>query len=148
MLLRLLVFVGCIAMSFSCKCRKLPANEAYCNADWVSHVKVIASKTVEDKMVGPRRQYTVKHIRVLKDPPGCSSLPAEVFTSSSSASCGVSLDVGKEYLLSGGCEDKTLSSGSCGQISSDDPNDNFFGIVPEWKDVSAKFLKQIEGFKC
>ncbi|RCN28837.1 hypothetical protein ANCCAN_25416 [Ancylostoma caninum] len=99
-------------------------------------------------MVGPRRQYTVKHVRVFKKPPGCSSLPSEVFTSPSSASCGVSLDVGKEYLLSGSYDNKTLSSGSCGQISSDDPNDSFFGIVPEWKDVSANFLEQIEGFKC
>ncbi|EPB68032.1 tissue inhibitor of metalloproteinase [Ancylostoma ceylanicum] len=148
MLLRALILAACIAVSFSCKCRKLPAKEAYCNADWVSHVKVTASKIVQDEMVGERRQYTVKHVKVLKNPPGCSSLPTEVFTSSSSASCGVSLDVGKEYLLSGSYEDKSLSSGSCGQISSDDPNDSFFGIVPEWKDVSEKFLKQIESFKC
>lgn len=34
MLLRELVFIGCIAVAFSCKCRKVPANEAYFNADW------------------------------------------------------------------------------------------------------------------
>lgn len=161
----------------------------------VSHVKVTESKTVQDEMVGPRQQYTVKHVKVFKvssnprrmgQKTGCYAASSESswmqlvandgfhriilggvrgiaryrqgilavryarthisshqmihFTLATRICCETSAN-------SGSYEDKSLRSGSCGQISPDDP-DIGFGIVLEWKDVSKKFLKQIESFKC
>ncbi|KAK6024368.1 hypothetical protein OSTOST_09819, partial [Ostertagia ostertagi] len=79
---------------------------------------------------------------------GNSSLSQTISTPSESAACGVNLDIGKEYLLSGSYDEGVLRTASCGQISPDDPNDNFFGIVMEWKDVSKEFREEISKFKC
>ncbi|KHJ75324.1 hypothetical protein OESDEN_25060 [Oesophagostomum dentatum] len=92
--------------------------------------------------------YTVEHVRVIKIPPGLSSLSEEIFTPKHSATCGLQLDVGKEYLLAGKSNDGVLRVISCGQIISDDPEDQSFGIVMEWKNVSEKLQQQIENFKC
>ncbi|KHJ86376.1 hypothetical protein OESDEN_13878, partial [Oesophagostomum dentatum] len=112
----------------------------FCTA-WilVSHVNVTATKLVPDE--GPqKRMYTVEYVKVIKIPPGLSSLSEEIFTPKHSATCGLQLDVGKEYLLAGKSNDGVLRVISCGQIISDDPEDQSFGIVMEWKNVSEKLL--------
>ncbi|KAK5964244.1 Tissue inhibitor of metalloproteinase, partial [Trichostrongylus colubriformis] len=97
----LLIIICTIAAAFGCRCRKLPSNEAFCNADWVSHVNVTNSSVVSSETEPERLLYTVTHVEVLKQPNETSSLPDTITTSTSSASCGVSLEMGKEYLLSG-----------------------------------------------
>ncbi|WKY10915.1 hypothetical protein Q1695_002903 [Nippostrongylus brasiliensis] len=141
-------FVSVIAVVYACKCRKLPSKEAFCNSDFVSHIKVTAvNKNGADSETPPQTVYTVTHVSILKKPNG-TQLPNTISTSSSSASCGVTLEIGKEYLIAGSCEDGSLHSGSCGQISPDEPEDSSFGIVMEWKDVSKKFLDQLNKYKC
>ncbi|VDL63492.1 unnamed protein product [Nippostrongylus brasiliensis] len=116
-------FVSVIAVVYACKCRKLPSKEAFCNSDFVSHIKVTAvNKNGADSETPPQTVYTVTHVSILK--------------------------IGKEYLIAGSCEDGSLHSGSCGQISPDKPEDSSFGVVMEWKDVSKKFLDQLNKYKC
>ncbi|KAI6199463.1 CRE-CRI-2 protein [Aphelenchoides besseyi] len=82
---------------FSCKCAPVSPRDTFCQAKWVSHVKVMDKRTSSDHSTVV---YTVEHIDVYKNM--TDSLGTEVVTPESSAACGVTvLKTGKEYLLAG-----------------------------------------------
>ncbi|VDN27064.1 unnamed protein product [Cylicostephanus goldi] len=110
----------------------------------VSLVKVTNSAIDESKDPLEQRQYTVKHTEVFKKPSGCNSLPEKIYTSTQSASCGVQLETGKEYLLTGSYDDDNLNIITCGQIASED----YPGIIMERGDISKNFLNEIRSYKC
>ncbi|CAJ0607036.1 unnamed protein product [Cylicocyclus nassatus] len=144
MITRILMLFACVAASLCCKCRTLPPKEAYCRAQWVSLAKVTNSVIDESKDPLEQRQYAVKHNKLFKKPSGCESLPEKIYTSTQSASCGVELETGKEYLLTGSYNDNKLNIITCGQIASE----SYPGIIMERKDISREFLNEIRGYKC
>ncbi|RCN29145.1 hypothetical protein ANCCAN_25100 [Ancylostoma caninum] len=106
--------------------------------------------------------YAVKHIRIYKKPGYVSTLPPLVYTPSNGATCGLYMEVGKEYLLSGGLDsfhdirnnhmqesvgtrqaDGTLHVYLCGQVT-----DSGFGGVSEWSNVSTALRANLTTFQC
>ncbi|WKY10916.1 hypothetical protein Q1695_002904 [Nippostrongylus brasiliensis] len=130
---------------FACRCPIRPSNEAFCAADWVSHVKVLGKRSAPGDNLNDI-VYALRHIRIFKNSQHYMS-PA-VFTSSESSACGLQLEVGKQYLLSGSFYDGRFHTSSCGQVVTDDPNDNFSGNLMEWKDVTPSFKSRLESFSC
>ncbi|CAJ0607039.1 unnamed protein product [Cylicocyclus nassatus] len=143
--MRILILFVCVTASLCCRCRLVPPKEAYCNADWVSLAKVTNSSIIKNDDALEQRQYTVKHSEVFKKPEECDSLSEKIYTSTQSASCGVELEIGKEYLLAGSYNDNKLHIITCGQLAS---SEEFFGLIMERKDITEEFLKQIRGYKC
>ncbi|RCN28357.1 hypothetical protein ANCCAN_25899 [Ancylostoma caninum] len=87
--------------------------------------------------------YAVKHIRIYK-PGYVSTLPPLVYTPSNGATCGLYMEVGKEYLLSGTRQaDGTLHVYLCGQVT-----DSGFGGVSKWSNVSTALRANLTTFQC
>ncbi|PIO55019.1 hypothetical protein TELCIR_23603, partial [Teladorsagia circumcincta] len=100
--MRTIIFVlAYVATSRACSCFPQPAEAVFCEVDFASHVKVLCLTNPHNDNTGMHDViYTVNHIHVFKKPPRVSTLPPVVFTPSSGATCGLYLQVGKEYLLS------------------------------------------------
>ncbi|KAK5977520.1 hypothetical protein GCK32_014421 [Trichostrongylus colubriformis] len=116
---RLPVFLACVVTAYgqACTCTPAPSlKDAFCSSEFVSHVSVTAA--TEKSSTPPDTQeivYDVQHIRVYKKPAGTAELPNQVFITFQSASCGVALAVGTEYLLGGEVADSgELRGNSCG----------------------------------
>ncbi|CAD5233091.1 unnamed protein product [Bursaphelenchus xylophilus] len=121
----------CISAVSGCKCKNTTNEEAYCEAKWISHLKVLEKKQSHDRLT---TIYTVEHIDIFKKPDG--DLPTEFISPSFSGSCGISaLKPGEEYLLTG-----TIANGfelravSC--LFFNVEGSNLLGAV-EWKAVPA-----------
>ncbi|KAK6017566.1 hypothetical protein OSTOST_16909 [Ostertagia ostertagi] len=98
----IIVILASIAATRACSCFPQPADAVFCEVDFASHVKVLRLSNPHNDNTGIHDViYTVNHIRVFKKPPRVSTLPPVVFTPSNGATCGLYLQVGKEYLLSG-----------------------------------------------
>ncbi|VDL75640.1 unnamed protein product [Nippostrongylus brasiliensis] len=67
----------------------------------LSHVKVLGKRPAPGDNLNDV-VYALRHIEIFKNPQNCMS-PA-VFNSSESSVCGLQLEVGKPYLLSGPCD--------------------------------------------
>ncbi|PIO68423.1 hypothetical protein TELCIR_09789 [Teladorsagia circumcincta] len=114
----------------------------------VSHVNVLDKETIQGGDPLNDIRYTLKHMEVFKAPNGTDCLAPVVLTSSESSACGISLGNGSEYLLSGSFYNGLFHTSTCGQIVTDDPNDNYSGGLMEWDDVSANFLSRLKSFTC
>uniref|UniRef100_A0AC35U178 NTR domain-containing protein n=1 Tax=Rhabditophanes sp. KR3021 TaxID=114890 RepID=A0AC35U178_9BILA len=142
-----------------CDCKPKTAKEAFCNADWVSHLKIVKKNlvnTTDDETglpSGAQLSYSVKHIDVFKKPATIKKLSDNVGTRISSAACGLDyLQEGHEYLLSGSVDEKgKLFVGSCGQIQSDSTNSSA-GFPQQWikmtKTQKVKLLSGGYGKNC
>ncbi|KIH63225.1 tissue inhibitor of metalloproteinase [Ancylostoma duodenale] len=98
----LIILCSSVSIAFACSCFPQSANDAFCEADWVSRVKVNCFHNPHNDETGMYDViYTVKHIRIYKKPAHVSTLPPLVYTPSNGATCGLYMEVGKEYLLSG-----------------------------------------------
>ncbi|PIO70393.1 hypothetical protein TELCIR_07754 [Teladorsagia circumcincta] len=106
----------------------------------VSHVNVQDKETIQGGDPLNDVRYTLKHLEVFKAPNGTDFLAPVVLTSSSA--CGISLGNGSDYLLSGSFDNGLLHTSTCGQIVTDDPNDNFSGGLMEWDDRTNTSLNQ------
>ncbi|CAB1350141.1 unnamed protein product, partial [Coregonus sp. 'balchen'] len=84
--------VGDIAEA--CKCPTPNLQLAFCNADVVIRAKVIGVQLVS----GNIHKYDIKQIKMFKGP---DRVIHAVFTASSPAACGVTLQINKEYLFIG-----------------------------------------------
>ncbi|XP_060700844.1 metalloproteinase inhibitor 2a [Hemiscyllium ocellatum] len=89
----------------ACSCAPNHPQQAFCNADVVIRAKVVASKAVisgNDIYGNPiqKLQYEVKQIKMFKGPEHNIEY---IFTATSSAVCGVTLETNgkKEYLITG-----------------------------------------------
>ncbi|ETN69140.1 hypothetical protein NECAME_05357 [Necator americanus] len=117
------------------------------NIGLVSHVKVLY------KMILPNNGlddvlYIIQHIQTYKSSSGVHNMYSYVLTSSESSACGLVLDVGKEYLLSGTFYNGEYHTSTCFQVVTDDPADNFSGNLMEWKDVTSAFENRLHSFQC
>ncbi|KAE9412432.1 hypothetical protein Angca_007164, partial [Angiostrongylus cantonensis] len=69
----------------------------------VSHVRVTSYSNPHNDYTGMNEvSYGVEYLTVYKQPNSTTTLPSSIFTSSNEALCGISMEVGKEYLLTGG----------------------------------------------
>ncbi|XP_041719694.1 metalloproteinase inhibitor 2-like [Coregonus clupeaformis] len=76
----------------ACKCAPVHLQQAFCSADVVIRAKVVGVT------VGSNTKYDIQQIKMFKGP---DRVIHAIFTSSSSASCGVTLETNKEYLITG-----------------------------------------------
>ncbi|GMR46903.1 hypothetical protein PMAYCL1PPCAC_17098 [Pristionchus mayeri] len=104
-----------------------PPRETFCDADWVSHVKVDLREEIDlsERAGVCDIRYGVIHLEVFKKPANMDSLPSEVFGSSMG---GFSLEEGKEYLLCGGITEEGTLSCIGGQVKTESVE----GMVAEW----------------
>ncbi|XP_014038928.1 metalloproteinase inhibitor 2 [Salmo salar] len=77
----------------ACRCAPVHLQQAFCSADVVIRAKVVGVKAVSGNT-----NYDVQQIKMFKGP---DRVIHTIFTSSSSASCGVTLELTKEYLFTG-----------------------------------------------
>ncbi|XP_055754545.1 metalloproteinase inhibitor 2-like [Salvelinus fontinalis] len=77
----------------ACKCAPVHLQQAFCSAD-----VVIRAKVVGVEVVSGNTKYDIQQIKMFKGP---DRVIRAVFTTSSSASCGVTLDINKAYLFTG-----------------------------------------------
>ncbi|CAI4222672.1 unnamed protein product [Auanema sp. JU1783] len=143
-----------IGSAFACKCLPLKPNDAYCKADWVSHVKIRLRSTKQPNSSDPNRpglnhiKYDVEHVKVFKKPNDVQTLPTQIFTPSESAACGLILDTGNEYLLAGRMNNGSLTTVICGQVLPEQPVENASGVVLQWSQVPKDLAQAIPNFKC
>uniref|UniRef100_A0A7I4YU54 NTR domain-containing protein n=1 Tax=Haemonchus contortus TaxID=6289 RepID=A0A7I4YU54_HAECO len=150
--------VVCLAVSLyicnACKCKTQTSQESFCAADWVSHVKVKLRVSKQPMPPGsPRKglnnhRYAVEHIKVYKKPSDLKTLPAEIYTPSEPPACGLLIDAGKEYLLAGKIHNGTLLTVLCGQVLVDNPAEELYENVLEWKKVPKQLQEKLPTFKC
>ncbi|KAK6312362.1 hypothetical protein J4Q44_G00180260 [Coregonus suidteri] len=76
----------------ACRCAPVHLQQAFCSADVVIRAKVVGVT------VGSNTKYDIQQIKMFKGP---DRVIHAIFTSSSSASCGVTLETNKEYLITG-----------------------------------------------
>ncbi|KAJ1359413.1 hypothetical protein KIN20_018134 [Parelaphostrongylus tenuis] len=88
-----------VSTAIACSCYRPSSNrEVFCDADLVSHVKVISHRLEDDDFFMSESFYSIEHIEVYKRPLNYSTLPS-VVNSSPKSLCGIEMEIGKEYLL-------------------------------------------------
>ncbi|KAK6024388.1 hypothetical protein OSTOST_09800 [Ostertagia ostertagi] len=83
-----------------------------------------------------------------KKPSDLKTLPAEIYTPSEPPACGLLIDTGKEYLLAGKIHNGTLLTVLCGQVLVDNPAEELYENVLEWKKVPKQLQEKLTTFKC
>ncbi len=86
--------------ALACKCRMISVKEDYDNSDVVISGKVISGRIItytSDDEKRTLRRYTVQATKVYKGEKGVKTF--YIYTSTSSASCGSKLLVGKKYVV-------------------------------------------------
>ncbi|XP_071250699.1 metalloproteinase inhibitor 2-like [Salvelinus alpinus] len=77
----------------ACRCSPPHPQQAFCDADIVIRAKVVGKKALSNEI-----KYDIQQIKMFKGP---DRVIHAVFTTSSSASCGVTLEINKAYLFTG-----------------------------------------------
>ncbi|KAM6913765.1 metalloproteinase inhibitor 2-like [Lycodopsis pacificus] len=118
----------------ACSCAPAHPQQAFCNSDVVIRAKVVGREEVDvgnDIYGNPikRIKYDIKQIKMFKGP--TEDIDA-IYTASSSAVCGVSLENNdKEYLITGKLEaDETMHITLC-------------DFLEPWEDLSATQKKSL-----
>ncbi|CAJ0600284.1 unnamed protein product [Cylicocyclus nassatus] len=95
---KLAFLLASVTITYACSCNGFQSLEkAFCKVDFVSHAKVV-SKFTES---GREFQYEIEHMEVFKMPERLSELPTKFTSFSQPERCGLELELGQEYLLSG-----------------------------------------------
>ncbi|GMS90243.1 hypothetical protein PENTCL1PPCAC_12418, partial [Pristionchus entomophagus] len=116
--------------------------DAFSDADWVCHLKIESSETLDEH---EHRQgmndvrYGVQHLEVFKKPSPIDELPAEVYGSTVG---GPVLEEGKEYLLCGSLLNDVKLSCVAGQVKPEDVKQ----FVAEWDQISEEFIEEMKTF--
>lgn len=99
----------CFTVSDACFCSQPDVNKIYCNSNFFGLIKVVKGP---DNCEQFRHCYEVTVERQFKKSPEPIEVN-QVTTSASSASCGISYQVGETYLVAGDAKDKQMSQMSC-----------------------------------
>ncbi|VDD86533.1 unnamed protein product [Enterobius vermicularis] len=101
-----------------------------------------ANKTeVEPPLPVDYYRYTVKHVEIFKAPMEYNgTLSTAVYTPVDSSACGVQLEVGKDYLLSGAVNNGKLMTNICNQLR----EPSYTGVTMEWSAVSDDLKKKLQ----
>ncbi|XP_041719698.1 metalloproteinase inhibitor 2 isoform X2 [Coregonus clupeaformis] len=109
-------------ISEACTCMTvLHPQQGFCNADVVIRAKVVGLN------VGSNTKYDIKQIKMFKGP---DRVIHAVFTASSPAACGVTLQINKEYLFTGKLVTGRMYVSQC-------------GYNMPWEDLSATQKKSL-----
>ncbi|GMT02529.1 hypothetical protein PENTCL1PPCAC_24703, partial [Pristionchus entomophagus] len=119
-----------------------PPKETFCDADWVSHIKLVSQEIGELVPGGDisNIRYTVEHVEMFKKPTAMETLSAEILGSTLG---NLRLIEGKEYLLCGRVKDDKLNCTACGQVK---PEEVFY-LVAEWNQIPESFIEEMRGFE-
>ncbi|XP_038843586.1 metalloproteinase inhibitor 2-like [Salvelinus namaycush] len=107
----------------ACKCAPVHLQQAFCSAD-----VVIRAKVVGVEVVSGNTKYDIQQIKMFKGP---DRVIHAVFTSSSSALCGVTLETNKEYLFTG----RMSTDGSMHLVMCD--------FIQYWEDLNGTQKKSL-----
>jgi len=135
-----------------CKCRLQKPAVTYCLSHWTAHaiIKEVHVNATNPAFAssgfnGTDVRYKVKFVQVFKAPEELNgTLPLEVYTPEDEAACGLILQKGGEYLLSGRYINDTLISMLCGQILYEDFNKSKTNDILAWKEVPKETVKLLE----
>ncbi|GMS91828.1 hypothetical protein PENTCL1PPCAC_14003 [Pristionchus entomophagus] len=117
------------------------SKEAYLDADWVSHVKLVSQVTDESVRSNTDNvRYVVEHIEVFKKPAALDALSTELFGSTLG---DFMLEDGKEYLLTGKYYDGKLSCTAFGQVKPEEIEH----LVAEWNQIPASFIEEMKTYE-
>lgn len=118
MLLTLLLSSSLVTIAWSCSCIPLDTNQNLCSSDFVGVVRVVDECPVlanEDS--GSKNRYTVNVVDRWRGGKAGTRQITSIESNKDSAACGVLLQVGKEYLVTGQLvQDGRLSVNLCGSI--------------------------------
>uniref|UniRef100_A0A915DI90 NTR domain-containing protein n=1 Tax=Ditylenchus dipsaci TaxID=166011 RepID=A0A915DI90_9BILA len=129
---------------WSCKCKAQPPKVSYCNAHWVAHTHINSRqkeqkmpKGIIDRQIFSNLHYRVKYLNIYKMPEefNNTALPIDIYSAEEDAACGIILEPGHEYLLTGRLVNGTMLTQLCGQILFDDLQKSKLEDVLEWKEV-------------
>ncbi|KAJ1364021.1 hypothetical protein KIN20_024006 [Parelaphostrongylus tenuis] len=132
-----------VSTAIACSChRPSSVKHTFCGADLVSHVKVISRHEEGDDFFTSESVYGLDHIEVYKKPLDNQTLPSVVYSSPESL-CGLTMELGKEYLLTGYRSRGDIYAHLCGQVN----DGSKFGAV-EWHTVSQDLRANLKKFQC
>ena len=140
-LLAILLLISFICGSLGCKCPGQPKtiNEQYCSSDFMFKIKV-TTDAQKNGTIDVWYETVVEKVfkgTPLKPDPQMKApiLSNKIYTPSRSGACGIALEKGQEYIVSGAIIDGKLRATSCGfhkkLIDLDDSENQF--IITELK---------------
>ncbi|KAJ1353796.1 TIMP metallopeptidase inhibitor 2 [Parelaphostrongylus tenuis] len=140
-----------VSSAIACSCFPPSAEVAFCAANTVTgrvfsiSCKVSSLRKEGNNFYTQLSVYGLEHIEVYKKPNDFSTLPSIVYTSSEEL-CGLKMEVGKEYLLTGYQARSNRSNihvYACGQV-----NDRYLTGAIEWSTVSQELRENLKKFQC
>ncbi|TKR60536.1 hypothetical protein L596_027769 [Steinernema carpocapsae] len=138
----LIVFLG---SAFACKCRVPSNKDAFFNADFVARFHVDVQSRDGLNVV-----YNVTIVEAFKIPEHASqNSTVALISPKDSAACGISLDLGKEYLLTGNLPDSrflasTYSTSLDESLILISSCDQFGAVASEWNSVPEDLKDHLE----
>jgi len=147
------LFMLACGVAMACKCRIQKPAVTYCLSHWtaraiVDGVQENATNPAFEGFNGTDIRYKVKFVEIFKIPEELNgTLPVEVYTPEDEAACGLRLERGGEYLLSGRYINDTLISMLCGQILYEDFNKAKLNDILAWKEVPKEMVASLKAHK-
>ncbi|KAJ1368801.1 TIMP metallopeptidase inhibitor 2 [Parelaphostrongylus tenuis] len=142
-----MVIVYLLALvSTTIACTRVPssAKDAFCAADLVSKIKVISFHEQANNSYTSDSAYYVRHRLVYKKPHDYDTSPsAHIVYTPSDSSCGLRMEVGKDYLLTGYRCVGNMHVYRCHQV-----NDRYLSGAIEWSTVSEELRESLKTFQC
>ncbi|XP_048742394.2 metalloproteinase inhibitor 3-like [Ostrea edulis] len=102
--------VAFLAYSEACRCQSQHPQTQFCNSQFVVQAKVLRRRTINR---GRNVVYTVTILRDFKDDRRRYSTTQNIYTRSSSASCGSNFNLEKEYIISGSINGQKWNTDLC-----------------------------------
>ncbi|KAI1719547.1 tissue inhibitor of metalloproteinase domain-containing protein [Ditylenchus destructor] len=137
----------------ACKCRVQLPFVSYCNAHWVAHTRIESRQPeqkmppgIVDRQVFKNFHYKVNHIDTFKFPEELNrtTLPKDIYSAQEDAACGIVLEQGHEYLLTGRYVNGTMLTTLCGQILYDDLKKAKYEDILEWNEVPNSLRNRLK----
>ncbi|CAJ0921971.1 unnamed protein product, partial [Mesorhabditis belari] len=142
---------------YGCSCYWSPPQKQFCDADWVSHVRIRSSKILSDQSSKEGRLlvfdqlsdrvFDVEHIEVFKRPSNLTALPNTLSTKLYESLCGLNLNLAnkdEQFLLAGRLVDKQLRFDLCSQVA---PSD-YYPKNYRWEAYPSDFPETLRAIKC
>ncbi|CAJ0600296.1 unnamed protein product [Cylicocyclus nassatus] len=140
---RLAYLLVSITITYACECGPssyYTFEEEFCKRDYVTHAKVL-DKSDFYVYGHPGFKYAIEYITIYKMPKALSELANTLYSLSPSEDCGLELDPGKEYLLSGVI---VLD----GEVQLLTPCEAEVGLLKQWDQVSAAEEYKLSTLEC
>jgi len=140
----LVVFACLIAVSIACKCALPTQEQVWQRSDVVAKMRIESKEKSANQV-----KYTANYLDTFK-PAGQFhiQIAVPIFTSSSSASCGVTeLQIGQEYLITATRDGQNLKINTCnGMPDSANGSSSPLGAL-HWNKVNTNLLNKLKSGK-